>query len=82
MNNKQLKVASWGLKGQINGWKHTKSRFQGLICGVICGFDLKTSLEVLEYTLLFVRMSIFRVEPAPFLFYGKFHPGNVLSLMF
>ena len=30
-------------------------------------------------TLFFIRTSIFRVEPGPFLFSGQFQPGNVLK---
>ena len=45
-------------------------------------FTYLLNFDLRHYTLFsffFIRTSIFRVEPGPFLFSGQFHLGNVLT---
>ena len=55
-----------------------------LICNYTCSYillnnEINQSELKLTHTPSFIRASIFRVEPEPFLFSDQFQPGNVVT---
>ena len=46
---------------------------------ILLNNEIKQSELKLTHTRSFIRTSIFRVEPGPFLFSDQFQPGNVLT---